>query len=187
MGHYTGYRLSLRLVPSTPVEIIDALRQVLLNNDSAVPLPFSHAFFQAGSHKGLFGGGSSYFVFTRDNHGQSLASPAPLARVRFWRNKANQWEIQAFGSTKQFGSSFERLLDWLMPWIELQPFPLLAIQSEEDTCAPLPVDPNEGVVGFFGSSPEHGALTHVMCLASEGFWKRTVVGRLDDLILVGDG
>lgn len=179
MGNYTGYRLSVRLVPSTPTEVVDALLAVIRENEPR-HLP-SHAFFEQRLWERLFAGGSSYFLFSQDNQGQHL-SPAVMARARLGRGKTNRWELEAYGSTKGFASHFALLVDWLAPWLELQPSPVLVTQYEEDTCVPLPADPNEEVVGF-GFSPEYGALARVVGVDGDGLWNGTVVGQLDGLIL----
>lgn len=182
MGNYTGYRVSLRLVPSTPYEVVETLLQVVRESEPRHPLP-AHPFFEQRLWDGLFSSGSSYFRFSQDNQGQPLARQG-MARARLGRGKTNRWELEAYGSTKRFAAHFALLVDWLAPWLELQPFPVLVTQYEEDTCVPLPPDPNEVVVGF-GFSPEYGDLSRVIGVDGEGLWKGTVIGRLDDVVLPG--
>lgn len=180
MGNYTGYRLSLRLNPSTPAEVVATLLDVIRENEPRAPLP-QHPFFEQGLWDRLFSGGSSYFTFSQGNQAQPL-EPTVMARVRLGRGETHHWELEGYGATKKPSAHLTLLLDWLKPWVELQAPPLLVTQYEEDTCVPLPRDPNEEVVGF-GCSPEYGALARVVGLDGEGLWSGTVVGRLNDLVL----
>jgi len=184
MGNYTGYRVSARLIPSTPNDVIQTLLDVIRENEPQQPVP-QHRFFEERLWRGLFSGGSSYFSFSRDNQGQAL-SPVVMARARLGRGKTYRWELEAFGSTKEPSHAFALLLDWLSPWVEPQAYPVVVTQYEEDTCVPLPSAPlpdDEPVE--FGFSPEYGAMARVFGVGEEGLWWGSAIGHLDRLVLPG--
>lgn len=111
MGHYTGYKVDIRLHPDIPAQYLAILKWMALGDESDEtphpPLP-DHPFFQTRRWGAILVGSSFYFEWKHP--------PADYPGI-LTQDEHGYWRVFSVSSTTGWEEDLSKFLLWLMPWI----------------------------------------------------------------------
>lgn len=122
MGMYTELHYNVRLREDVPAEVIETLKY--MTSDRKAPHAMLHPLFETGRWEHMLRCDSYYFA--ADTH----------STLRFDKI-ANQWFLCIRCNLKNYGDEIEKFIDWIDPYVDVQPGDFLGFSRYETSEDPV--------------------------------------------------